>query len=358
MGSSLPVKTKTWEFVLNEAVGDSSENNTNANQLYHLAKNLTDGGIFTTPCVCRGSSDGTVAGMDDVNRWTQRSDVIINGIPGTSHAWIVLEFPGILFDGAANPLQVLFTRNSASVGYCSIIISMADGFGAANGGTDGDASNDPTATDQWAPFYQNTLYGGSGNLLNLVQNIFMSTDGACCRILLSGVSVARRTWISFETPKNPIDDWARPFGFMCLGDSNGFNNLGNWNGAPLVQATNYHAFLFNPNDDGIGVIDQGSYRNQGWASMPGLLGGGTTQAAAVYSGLMPTEVAYPIMDLYVVCWSKGVGYNGYLGQLHDVYFVGSGCALNASLPKTGALNQWYSLGTVIIPGDGANAIAL
>lgn len=122
----------------------------------------TDGLTHTLPAITvAGSSDGSTAGMDLVDRWlsTFTPGVLTMGAGGNAHAWIVLKFPSGICSlaGGKGPVYLcidLDEANGASTQYLSLVVSFS-GF------TGGSTTNRPTATDEILP-----KYGGTGTIVN------------------------------------------------------------------------------------------------------------------------------------------------------------------------------------------------
>jgi hypothetical protein len=106
------------------------------------------GGATSGLWTVEGSTDGTTAAMDGVDRWGATFDstkiffsVFANG---TKHSWIVLKSPSI---NGVN-YRMLLTCRDGTTGATNAGILVYFSKGAFTGGT---GTTDPTATDQWGP---------------------------------------------------------------------------------------------------------------------------------------------------------------------------------------------------------------
>jgi hypothetical protein len=101
------------------------------------------GGATQGLWTCVGSSDGTTAALDGVDRWGSTFDgtKIVRASPGSAHSWLVLRSP-VLASGIQ--VSLLLSFGSAQDFYATI------GFAKAQF-TGGSVTADPTSTDSWTP---------------------------------------------------------------------------------------------------------------------------------------------------------------------------------------------------------------
>jgi len=365
---NLPTIAKTWEIDANRAIGQATEAATIAEWFFSTVSWLTDP-ARTTPCIVRGSSDGVDidSGMDGVNRITSQAAASEYGV---NHSWVVLEFPGIHFLDATgnpepNPLQVLISRADTIVGEIQIIISMAQGFGIANGGSDdGSFARNPNSLDQWSSFYGQSLIG-AGNLPDMRQTTWLSSDGSICRMLISGVTTARARFLSFETPKNPIPSWERPFMFCALGHTTTASvtvDHDAWNSQGASQQLSHIAFAPYRDMRGIGVRDWSTVAAPSLEQVTSFAlvhgrshvgAGSSVTFVESYPAAHAIDGGYPITDLSLYVENNRpavyyLGSMGFWGQFEDLYLIGGG-AKNDALPSTGEKTWWHG-GTAIMPG--------
>jgi len=358
--ANLPSVVKTWQFDENVLVGAGSETDTNRTQMLAMKDAMV--GFATSGWTVIGSSDSVASGMDATDRWSVIGDVVA-GDPGNAHSWIVLEQPGIQFAGKTNPLQLLMTMNGAVSGpnhiARSFVISVGDGFGTANGGTDGSTTTDPTATDQWAPQWRSTFISG-GTHGAARQTVMQSTDGKITRVIIGDTNVGERWW-SIETPIMPAGlTWATPVVFMSKGGGD-FAAVNQWNNTvnDIGGANTGVRFVTDvPGVAGLGTLDPAGYARQGLARLA------TTYKGAVEWVRDPSgEIVHAVGGGFgmspAVVWSEDGGLQGDWGELVDFQFIGETTNPQDSLPS-GGQKTWWCLGDIIIPGlnDSATDIDL
>lgn len=346
---SLPTKDKTWEFpVVNQNLSTVSD--LTANQDAQLqAKDAMISGSLTSPWTVIGSSDSVTAAMDGVDRWSTLADVVFDA-PPNPHSWIVLEQPGIQLPGWSNPLQVCLSCNGGTFGtdYSrrSIIISPGDGFGVANGGTDGSTTAEPTATDQWAPFWQQEFLSGSGAMTSMSIHVLVSDDGEVTRIIYGDHSGSPfcRGWLSFEMLQNPVPGLAFPFVCRMRGGNSSVAQRINWD---LETYTGGALRVIDPGNLG-GRIDQGSFRKEARAIASTLFAGSQEMTPHFPSPHAITGEYILTKANLISRGEENPGYRGFLGTMYDLYFIGTNAAPEDMLPAAGN-KTWANLGGVVIP---------
>lgn len=345
---------KTWEIHANNTVGQASEQLTNRSQIWEMKESLVDGGTFTTPCIVRGSSNSVAGDMDAVDRWVTSANVIGNHTLNVAHSWIVLEFPGIQFAGTANPLQVLISMNGGISGgvpeaYRSFVISPREGF------TGGSATQDPTATDQWAPFWRGQFFTGVGNMPALIQTVSIASDGSTARVLIgSGASIEKR-WLSFETPKDPVDGWDTPFFFITTNNNTRFHRVIDWDAVQSQSPKIIHKHTSRVAGD----LDGAGYAREGKCALMSL------SAANVHTTNDPTfnflhDITFDLLLSPAWVFSESQGHEGVWGQLQDFHFFSEVNNISGdSIPATGE-RTWWVLNGLVFPGlnDSATDLVL
>jgi hypothetical protein len=173
--------------------------------IFEISSALSDSGW-----TCSGSSNSSTSGMDGSNRWSTYTNLVW----GTgAHSWIVRRQTAI-----TSKFEICFDLvSSTTCSTITIVISPNNGFGTANGGTDGSTSARPTATDEivvvnnatWADNI-GSFYNTSGYYINAV-----CTDTLdCVRIFLTtSYTYATCAVMAFfiEKPQNPISSWTNPW---------------------------------------------------------------------------------------------------------------------------------------------------
>lgn len=212
----LPTLQKTWQFANNLTPGLTGTNFGDFAGMMLLTINALLG-FGANAWTCAGSSDGTTAGMDAVNRLTSVSKIITGG---GNHSWIVLQ------QSAVNPnMQVCidFGQDLPNNGFINLLWSPVAGF------TGGSTSARPTATDeqfsfnaggqaiQWFNGFTSTNTG-----VSMRTHVHMSTDGQVTRVFLA-IGHQIRSIMFFEKPATPTPGWSNPA--VAIMDANPNNPL-------------------------------------------------------------------------------------------------------------------------------------
>ena len=205
---ALPTLVKTWQIEGSQAVGGD---NLSMHQgiIFTLKQNMIGKDFsgsslgYTNPWVVESSCDGTGGGgsfgnNDLVDRWIDSGDLVWANT-GTSHSWVVLK-------NNVTGVQVCFDLDSSNDQFMHLSWSLAAGYGVANGGTDGSASDRPTATDQRTLINTAAFCGGSASETNAVVHTWQSTDGECTRVAAMFDEILMMFW-AFDKAQNPVAGW-------------------------------------------------------------------------------------------------------------------------------------------------------
>ena len=201
---AVPVKIKTWQYATNLNPGFNGTDLADIGQLFVMVKNAMCS-FDSNPWNVQGSSDAVTAGMDDVDRLVDYTDVVRSG---GAHSWIVLQ------QNAVADVQWLFDFVVGDARYINIWVSFAAGF------TGGDTSNRPTAADEIQlsnssfEFITGFTSGGMGTSMRA--HVMMSDDGQCTRIIGCHGNAARSLMI-METPLGAPVGWTDPAFTACAG---------------------------------------------------------------------------------------------------------------------------------------------
>lgn len=197
-----PVLVKTWQIDADNLIPVGATNVAEARDMFLLFKNKLIG-FATLPLTVAGSSNGTTFGFDAVDRWTTAADLVQN-------AWIVLQ------DAQVNPtFQICFQLigagwvTSGQTPQLQITVSRLAGFGAAAGGSNGNATTRPTASDEDARANMSWPASAASHARRLY--FWRSTDGQVTRVLWRNVTAG--TWYGlFEwgRPRVPRSLWTNP----------------------------------------------------------------------------------------------------------------------------------------------------
>jgi len=189
-----PTLEKTWSFNVNNYITDD------ANGIMFVVKNaLLE--LPAQPWTCWGSCDSANFGNGDgVDRWIDSNDVKI----GTgAHSWFVFNIPGF------NPKTQLLIDLSIDEVKAVIRFSYSAGFGAANGGTDGNTTTRPTATDE-VDVTKDSYWSNFSVSEETVVHAMQATDGSAHRLFINRAGNIYSAWF-FEIPKNVTDPgWSNP----------------------------------------------------------------------------------------------------------------------------------------------------
>jgi hypothetical protein len=362
----LPRLAKTWQYNVNTrfpglglggpAGGDTTEL-MNQQLLFHIKSALV--GFAQSPWTVIGSSNGTTAGMDGIDRWTSPSSIVARS---NQWSWIVLQQAGInskyqvCLDCRGSPLgQVVFI-------FLRVYVSPVLGFGVANGGTDGSPTIGPTALDQYPiididlniPFVQSYWnLGGTDSALDTeegptdaIVNIWQSTDGQVTRIMILRPRVilpaateecAVRAYAAFERPRNPIAGWTNPSMAMWIQERSLFG------GTPMsIGMLNDNAFLRTRTPSG---------------SVAHLFM--TTEA---YAGQMATERLHSVNSFTnrfqispIALASETSGFRGRHGQVFDMWHGSRFLRDGDTFPSDGS-RQFIHFQHVILPWNGTSPL--
>lgn len=200
---SAPAYEKTWLFNLDNLVPATDAVTEKKTAWLGIVNGLI--GAASNPMTVRGSSNGVAFGMDATNRWSTIADLIVG-------SWIVLR------DAAINAkFEIALRVVTASGGTLNMEVaySYLAGFGSVNGGTDGNATTRPTATDQQQLNASYDLTGNTGSKA-LRWYLWRSTDGTQCRVLVRNVTDSVwRMHLAWGKPKNPADLWVNTY-WACM----------------------------------------------------------------------------------------------------------------------------------------------
>lgn len=218
---ALPTLYKTWRIGSNRLQA-STFNYVNdfKTAMLHLKNALigsgvtwkdTSGNVASAPNVWQvvGSSNGTTAGLDAVDRWNSISDINWNS-DGSAHSWIVLKQTGIgsdfklVIDLASNyGTDCKYLGQSTLKGgfftFCSI-----------NGLSGGTTLTCPTPTypNEYCRVFNSqatsfTWMGGMNSAFRTYSHTWMSTDGKCTRycVYYNGTPVL---FFLIDVPRDPI----------------------------------------------------------------------------------------------------------------------------------------------------------
>lgn len=321
----LPLVKKTWQYAHGSNTLSGSQKPDYDNSFLFAKNALLAFG--SNPCTVVGSSDGTTAALDGVDRITASSK-IVNANTTSPHSWIVLNLVGM---GSA---QVMFDWNNSSILQLGITFSPGGLF------TGGSTTANPTATDSIVVHSNASQWigqtAGTGGQFRI--HVMRSTDGTNTRVFFCINSLVAGFW-TFEKVWNPVSGWPLPYIAAAVGIS------GNITDTSLLTFGNW------PSNT--------KYSSQGpLGSMPLFLtyeaapGGGSNAVGSRYA--IPNELSgeYPLCP--VGLWhDTTVGQRGRHGSIPDMYFTVTGPVCGDTYPSDGS-RQFVQMGQMIVPADGTS----
>ncbi len=331
----LPVLQKTWEIDANIAIADTQSSTNNKTLMFELVSSLV--GFVNTPCTIWGSCNGaggagSFGNNDGINRWISVANLVWAN-PGSNHSWIVINFPGV---GAKTSICIDLSVASTATEVCTIIMSPGAGFGLINGGLDGTATARPTATDEIA-LVNNTSWGGQVSWTAQKLHLWHSTDGQCTRI-----AVARQGNIALlamiEKAKDiSVPAWDGVVGvWVCTSANNGtistYDNLFNNSASYKIRfsGTNYGLY---PSVE------------RCWAL-------GSNNMNSFFTFPLDVFNEWPIFPL-IGLWGSAIPVRVKFGNLYDFYYGAALLAVNGDSYPSACSNQFWQIGTVVLPGNGS-----
>jgi hypothetical protein len=268
--------------------------------IFEISSALSDSGW-----TCSGSSNSSTSGMDGSNRWATYTNLVW----GTgAHSWIVRRQTAI-----TSKFEICFDLvSNTTCSTITIVISPNNGFGTANGGTNGSTSARPTATDEIVVVNNTTWADDIGSFFNTSGyyiNAVCSDTLDCTRIFITtSYTYPTQTVMAFflEKPQNPISSWTNQWiAGITSSLSPGVSVLNN-------RYNTYDSLFFKPTTTSpVGKLfmavpftgSQGLY-NAYYSISPN-----TNKISGNYT-------IYPIALI-----SDTVGTNGMWGGVYDLYFT-------------------------------------
>lgn len=210
---SLPTLAKSWYFQVNQQISaQTSLAVTNARALRTIKDALLGLGSWTdnaggtvTPSnnwTVVGSSNGSVAALDGVDRWASDTDITWMGSGASAHSWMILKQTAI-----GSNFQFLINCRGDDTGSRSSFIEIC--YSPNAGFTGGSTSARPTATDEIVPAFI-AAWGPPNANASYRVHILRSSDGKNFRIFLCRSSFVVGFW-SIEAAGSPVTGWTYPF---------------------------------------------------------------------------------------------------------------------------------------------------
>jgi len=221
---TLPTLDKTWQFNVNNSRGNvpppSGSNTEDHKDIMFMIKQSLIGETFegvslgwtgTWSVESSSPGDGTFGAGDN---WANKDDVVWANT-GTNHSWIV-------FRQSATGTEFCVDCDYSDRTRITITWSPADRFGAAYGGTDGTATDRPTATDEIFLINNSIWFGSQTGRVAAQVHTMISTDGECTRVCAQIQNTNVMFWL-FDLAKNPVSGWANPAVAMAISEISAAN---------------------------------------------------------------------------------------------------------------------------------------
>lgn len=177
MPANPPVAQKIWMISANNRIPFVSLNDTMGNYLKGVADFLLASGY-----TCKGSSDGTTAAMDGVNRWTTVANASVRGAgTSTANSWMVLT--------DASGCDILLSYVGATDDVGRISYSPTSNFVVA-----GTATFTPTSVTELVMTTGVTLINNVASLDRIWHGWVDSTSKMCRFLICRSTALAGTTW--------------------------------------------------------------------------------------------------------------------------------------------------------------------
>lgn len=308
----------TWQYNVNQSLIGLGTAPLTSSQLLRSIKNSLIG-FASNPWTIKGSGNGTVFGMDGVDRWVTDADVVFPANTGGTlpRSWMVLK----QINGFGSNFDLLIaTGQSNNAGFYAAI--------SFSGFTGGSATALPTATQQ------SILFDGSGFTSNTtnkkILHVTQNDLGMITRVFVYDTVLATMVscWI-FEQIKNPVMNWTTPYLFNIHGSlTGGCASWDNFSG-PTFCKSYHNSSIYN-----IGMTFE-------TCSGSNLL----------RKNFNPFTQKYDCTKIGVA--SIDVGFRGYHGIMYDMYW---GISSALEVPKTYYNETYAQFGEIIVPWNNSSMV--
>jgi hypothetical protein len=337
--ATLPTLAKTWTFDTNNVVNTGAIL-TNVQTATLGIKNAFKAAGWTV----KGSSNGTVAAMDGVDRWSVITDLVF-GQSGSATSWIVLENAAL----AAGHFQLClrpFYRVVTGHYHYGINLTATSDVAFSGGST----TAAPTSTTQFTlagldssgKTFPGQVYPGP-TAYQIVWNVEASSDLECTRmqVMCAGACVS---WWSFEKMKNPSSGMDDHRNYVATV----YNFAGtSGTGSNLPTIANFsddcawsHCYV----PSGASIVDRAPYLTcECCADEPivDLLTAGDPEDSG----------AWPLCPIGVVSLNSPALSYGRIGELYDMWWGATTMITGSTHPGDGS-KQFVKMGGLVIPWDG------
>lgn len=324
---ALPTPQKTWVIDPCNRVVFSSLVQTQRTIAYENKVFLKANG-FTV----KGSSTGSVAAMDAVDRWAAATDAGTRGAnTTTAQSWIVLEHSGM------GGLEILMTYQGSADNNYKIAISPGGNWTVA-----ATATHQPTASDEVIVIANTIDFINSTASGDRLWSGWVSSDGAICRLAIARAGA----WVNgfaIESVSSTVNT-SGGAGFspavlgVLLGTGSAFQPYSTRNNAAVANA------------GGVGRangIGQATTQVTGMMGVEGYNGTSGPANTTFVPELQGSALLYPL-----TVWSNTATARGKLGLLYD-WWVGLTTAGDGDTYPNDATRLFIQLNDDVWPWDGS-----
>jgi hypothetical protein len=335
---ALPSLDKTWQFNVNNKRGNipppSGSNLEDHRDMMFMIKQSLIGETFAGVSLgwtgvwsveSSNAGDGVDFGVGD--RWVNTNDIVWANT-GVNHSWIV-------FRQAATGQEFCVDCDSTESRRITLTWSPAARYGAAHGGTDGTATDRPTASDEMTlrdPATQLWIGGQQGEFAACIHTM-ISTDGECTRVIAQIQNETSLFWL-FDLAKNPVSGWTNPSIATVLGSINS-----------TASITEIYDLVDNDVTYGI----HGSIPMTMYMGIEGVILEPITD-----SFYMPTaneiDGSWPMLPIGLI--SEVAGARGRHGEVYDLWFGAQNQQPGTTYPDN-LTRQFVYFDEIILPWDGS-----
>lgn len=343
---ALPALALTHRFQVNQTIaGQATTLAQSQNLLFALVQSLLALGSWTdlnnAALAATGSwtvvssCDSATAAVSSTSKWVTAANLVWSA---GAHSWIVVQQTGV-----GTKFQILIDLGSGTNTNATIKVSHT-GFGAANGGVDGNTTTAPTALNS-VTLVNGAAWGSSSSTTTAtVLSVTASQDGKATRFVLFRASFAVAHW-HFSLPGNAASGWTNPYAVYI--------NAQATQGADVETFANVCAV----SSKMIGIANAGT----SITLLPGTDGitGSSQIYPAIFTAAGSFSGAYPMFGIVLACLTAG-SVESYVGVLTDLWFgitahtTGAGypgAAVDAVHPR-----QFLKAGPFIYPWNNSVAV--
>jgi hypothetical protein len=330
-----PAKLKVWQFNVNSAQYGATLAETMKAVMFKIKSSLI--GFSTLPWSVVGSSNSSASSMDGTDRWVTAANLVWNA-NASAHSWIVLKQTGLNTN-----CSICIDLSNADTSVATVVVSPVNGFGTANGGTNGSNTTRPTATDEIVLLNNSSWAFGSSNSLCQV-HCMQSTDGKCTRVILCVNGYHTALWI-FDSVNNAISGWTGTKAFFSVTASGTTTT-----GLEYYVFQDSSAYVYFRHSTTTGNFYLGS------------LGYVSTSFGRQNGGKVAHDVLkeWPFCPIYL--WSETPYTRGYLGNPYDLYWgsathgLSGAASSSTSYDLSGLPFGWVQIGHLIFPWPGSSPV--